>query len=90
MPQYLMMLMLSVDGSIYSRGVSFDIEHVGVCLSDGLLHQVGVPHVDLALELVRLPYELKNCDAARHSHSRQQDHKDTSNIVQTQLTGHLL
>ena len=38
---------LDADLSIVSDGGPVDVEHVGVGLGDGLLHQIPVPHVDL-------------------------------------------
>lgn len=38
---------LDADLSIGLYTGPVDVEHVGVGLSDGLLHQVPVPHVDL-------------------------------------------
>ena len=37
------------DLAIGLDAVPVDVEHVGVGLGDGLLHQVPVPHVDLLL-----------------------------------------
>ena len=37
------------DLAIGLDAVPVDVEHVGVGLSDGLLYQVPVPHVDLLL-----------------------------------------
>ena len=49
------MAVIHLDADLAAHTVPVDVEHVAVGLTDGLLHQVTVAHVDLLLQPLGLP-----------------------------------
>ena len=51
----LVVTVIHLDADLAAHTVPVDVEHVAVGLTDGLLHQVTVAHVDLLLQPLGLP-----------------------------------